>query len=497
MQARIRALVHATLAGEWLGPKGSQLPVATVLFHFSLSALLCGIASDQLSAYGYGVFALSIPLALATLPLLGELAPLLRADPAHEWISAQPVRPAEIRIARVIVIAVMLGVMTLGSASAAAMLAPDEMSIASRLLLIVAALCQTLAVAAALLWIQAALGERAEILLVLLQTVLFCGLILGTVFGLSWVHELAGWSGPQESALPYPPTWFASWLLPWDALAGARRELWISLGAVLFGVGTLAIAPFPPPPRARSTRTPLSTLLTPFRRLAQRFWVRRDERGVFDFVYDALPSERDFVMRTYPLVAIPVAFLLLGAGADDPQGEGLLAILLFAPATYLPILLAHVPATSTPNARWILDTAPLCPSAEREGALKAIAVRFLLPLGMALALVTCTQGGVAFTLRLALPAAVATVIALRVLWPLCVERPPLSTPASDLGTAWKNDFTGILFALAAATTIGAIATWRLVKTPEMGIGIAVVGVLIELARTRFTTGRASDQVEAS
>jgi len=484
MQARIRALVHATLAGEWFGPKGSQLPVATVLFHFSLSALLCGVASGHLTAYGYGVFALSVPLALATLPLLGELAPLLRGDPAHEWISAQPVRPAEVRIARVIVIAVMLGMMTLGSATAAALLAPDDMTIISRLLLIVAALCQSLCVAAALLWVQAALGERAEILLVLLQTLLFCALIVGTVFGLSWVHELAQWTAPREALVPYPPTWFASWLLPWDALTGARRELWVSLAAVLFGLATLAIAPFPPPPRAQRTRTPLSTLLEPFRRLALRFWVRREERGVFDLVYAALPAERDFVMRTYPLVAIPVAFLLLGARAGDPKGEGLLAILLFAPATYLPILLAHVPATSTPAARWIVDTSPISPTAEREGALKAVAIRFLLPLGLALALVTWTQGGLAFTLRLALPAAVATIVALRALWPLCVDRPPLSTPAADLGTAWKNEFTGILFALAAATTIAAIATWRLVKTPEVGIGIVALAVLIEWLRMR-------------
>jgi len=87
MGHRILSIVRAHLAGEWFGKGGVNLPIAPLFFHACPALVLCAIARSELSLFGYGVFALSIPLALTTLPLLGELGPLLRADAAAEWIA--------------------------------------------------------------------------------------------------------------------------------------------------------------------------------------------------------------------------------------------------------------------------------------------------------------------------------------------------------------------------------------------------------------------------
>ena len=85
--------------------------------------------ADHLPAYGYAVFALSIPLALTSIPLLGELGPLLRADPAQEWIAAQPVRPIELRASRVLCICILVGSLALASLLPAALIADDALSL--------------------------------------------------------------------------------------------------------------------------------------------------------------------------------------------------------------------------------------------------------------------------------------------------------------------------------------------------------------------------------
>ncbi|TDJ67783.1 MAG: hypothetical protein E2O39_14190 [Planctomycetota bacterium] len=483
MGHRILSIVRAHLAGEWFGKGGVNLPIAPFFFHAFPALVLCGIARSELSLFGYAVFALSIPLALTTLPLLGELGPLLRADPAAEWIGAQPVRPFELRAARVFTLAILLGGLALGSLIPAAALAPASFDLTARVLLVLAGLAQTAFVAALLLWIQALLGGRAEAALVAVQTVLLCAVILGAVLGLQTLPRLAQLAGPSEALALYPPAWFATILLPAPIAVGGGA-FWAAVGAIAVSALTFALAPFPPAPLASRARSPIAVLLYPFRRLATALWVRRDERASFDFVYDALPLERDFVIRTYPLIAVPLAFLLLGATAETARGEGLFAVLLFTPATYLPILIAHVPATATPEARWLIDTSPVSERAERGGALKAVAVRFLLPLYILLTLLTALLGGTALAMRLALPGAVAAFVVLRYTWGQCTDAPPLSRAPKELGTAWNERWTTMLFALAIVMTGLAIATWQLVESPAVGVGIAALVVGIEVAAAR-------------
>jgi len=474
MWKRLSALVRAQLAGQWYGERAEFLPIAPLVVQGFLASVLCWVAGD-LPAYGYGIVALSIPLALTTLPLLGELGPLLRADPAAEWVGSLPVRPFELRAARVAILAMLLGSLALASLLPAAFLAPESMELGARILLVAGGLVQTALVAALLLWVQALFGARAESVLVLVQTLLFCGVVVGAVVGLRFLPQLAQLDTLGGSLLFYPPAWFASFSLP-DAGPG---PLLAGIAAALALV-TFALAPFPPAASARRANSALVRLLEPFRRLATLFWLRPEERGPFDLVYDALPAERDFVVRTYPLVAVPLAFVLLGSQDGSLKAESLLAILLFTPAMYLPVLLVHVPATATPRARWLVDTAPLSEAAERSGALKAIAVRFLLPLYIGLALVAWAQADLGLALRLGLPGAVAGLIVLRITWRICVTQPPLSTGIHDLALGMGGPLTSTLLTVAVAMMLLSIAVWHFVQSPLLAAGIAGLAIAAEL-----------------
>ena len=493
-RSRVLTVARAWLGGEWMGESGTRLPFGAVLIHASIAAALCLAVRTELGVFAYGVVALSIPMALTTLPLLGELAPLLRADPAEEWIAAQPVRPPELRAARILCIAVLLGGLALSSLLPAALCAPAAMSWGERLILILVGLAQTMSVAAALLWVQALFGNRAESALVLVQTALLCALLIGTILGLRNLPVLAAIDAPTGALLFYPPAVFAVFLVdsPFRAVpVAATAALALTTAAAL----TLALAPFPPPLRARRTGSALSVLLSPLRALATRLWVRKTERASFDFIYDALPAERDFVMRAYPLLAIPLAFLLLGSDADATRTEGLLALLMFTPAIYLSVLLVHVPATATPEARWLLDTAPLDPDAEREGAIKAIAVRFLTPLFVLLIAACIARGSLDLALRIAPAAIVAGMVTLRIAWRSSVTAAPLSLKVQDLPAAYADGFSGPFMALAIGHTLLAILCWRLIQTPWQGFLVLAAGVSFELLLSR--AARPSRETPAS
>jgi hypothetical protein len=289
---------------------------------------------------------------------------------------------------------------------------------------------------------------------------------------------IAALQAPEGLLAWYPPAAFAAFTLE-SAFSAAPTAVFSALLVTAAAALTFALAPFPPPLRARPTGSALSVLLSPLRALATRFWVCREERGSFDFVYDALPAERDFVMRAYPLLAVPLAFLILGGENTDMRSEGLLALLMFTPAIYLPVLLVHVPATATPEARWLLDTAPLKPEVEREGTIKAIAVRFLAPLYVLLCLACVARGSLDLALRIAPPAIIAGLLTLRIGWRTSVAAPPLSLGVADLPSAFGEGFSGSFLTMAIGHTLISILCWRLIETPVQGLGVLVMGVLLE------------------
>jgi hypothetical protein len=422
---RVRILLGARLGAR---REGAGLPIAALLMQAFVAATLCGLVRGALPPFAYALFALCVHAALVAIPLLGELGDLLVRDEADDWVRALPVTAADVKLARLAHLFLALVVLSLGSLVPAAALGVG-LGALERLWIVVGGLGQALVLAAMLLLLLVTLGRRAQALLVLVQTALFVGVIVGGTVGLRHAGELARLEAPGAALALLPPAWFAAPLarapgLAWSVAAPA---------AAFLALLVLLTLPAPARPKARAGSPFLGRLLFPVRRLAARTWVRRDERAVFELVFDALPKEREFVLRTYPLLGVPLAFLLVGAqGEQAAEGAGLLTLLLFTPGAYLPILLAHVPSSASHAARWLLDSAPVAPAAVRNGTLKALAVRFLLPLYLLLALLCWSLAGAGFALRLAPPAFLVALLVLRRLQATAVHAPPLSIPPDEV-----------------------------------------------------------------
>ena len=463
---RVLAVFRAGFQAQW---GSGAWPVAPLVMHGSVAAVLCGLVSNELPPFAYALYALSVSAALIALPLLGDFGALLRRDSAAEWIRAQPVRRLELGLARVLLLATLVCALVLAALIPAALFAPGSPTLAGRAAFIGVGLAQAACVSAVLFGLQSVLSERAEGVLVALQTLLVAGVIVGVIAGLRWVPHLMGLEAPSEALFYYPPAWFAAW---WTGTGTSLAWRVLAPLAVLAAVAILIFAPPPPAQTTRRRGGVLALLLRPARALATRAWVRRGpERGCFDLVYDMLPLEREFVLRSYPMIGIPLAFLLVGArGQSGLERDGLLSVLLFTPATYLPILIIYSQATASHRARWLLDTAPAAAQVLERGAIKALAVRFLLPLYVALGALTAVLGGIDLMLRLAVPGALVSLLVMRVLYPMLVPEPPLSVAPENVRT--DMDWTGILMGLALGLTVLAILAVRFIETPLMGLSIA-------------------------
>lgn len=478
MLARILILLRARLAA-YTGL--ARAPVAALLLQALLAGLLCGLARGELGPFAYALVSTSLCGLLVAIPLSGELARLLVVDEAEEWIHAQPVRPREVHLARLLHLLLALVVLALGSLVPAAALAPTGTGALGRAWIVAAGLEQALALAAVVLLVQSALRGRAQGLLVFAQTALFVGVLLAAALGARLMPALRHVDGPADLPLAHlmPPVWFAAPLAP-DASPGlALLGPALALGAALL----LAFLPAPRVAAPRRGAPLLSRLLAPARALAARAWVRREERATFELVYDALPRESGFVLRAYPLVAMPLAFLALGLREADPAAlEGLCSLLCFTTAAYLPLVSAHVPASDSAAARWILETAPVTARAIDEGALKALAVRVVLPLYALLALLCASLAGPWLALRVALPAALVALVVLRATWSTCVRDRPLSVLPEDLKI--DLDWLGLLGGLALGLTLVSVAVVRMVQTPLALALLCAVLLAFELVGSR-------------
>ena len=473
MTHRTLILTRALLAGIFGGEGRTAL--VPLVFLATLSGLVAALVRAELPPFGITLVGLSLALALGALPLLGELAPLLRADPAAEWVGALPLRPRELRAARTLALGWVSGGIALATVAPFAVLARD-LGLLERGALLGLAVVQAWAAAAVLLWLQRLLGERGEGLLTALQAALLVGVLVGLVAGLRHLPRLATLSGPNEALLALPSAWFAAVFAP----AGGARTAGCALVALagLLALATAALAPFPPAPRARPTRSALGWLLAPVRNLTERFFVRAEERASFHLVYAALPAERDFALRTWPLVLLPLAFLFLGADPETNEGRGLWVLLVFAPVAYLPFVLMHVPVSATPAARWIVDTAPLAREAELAGTRKALAVRFLLPLHAALGAVAAGFVDMEFALTLSPVAMAAGLVALRLLYRGSVA-PPLGTAPDALGGAYGDGLAGSVLTVGMLASGLGLAAWRLLPGPGAAFGLLALVLLAE------------------
>ena len=482
MARRVLALYRARLGAQFRG----GFPWAALLAQGSFCGVLCLLARDIVGPWGYAWFALSLAAGLVLLGLLGEFGGALRRDPAGDWSEALPATRADRLCARFLLVATLLSYLSCAALVPATLFAPAELGVAARASLGLAIVAQSIGLAAGLLALAALLGERAEGLLVLLQTFAVAVAAATTFASLRLLGHVRrvelGELPAGDALLAWPSTHVASSIVaPPEGVPPAAW--WFPLALALVGALTLALVPPAPEPRGRRSRTPLARLLAPFRAAASRWWVRDDERASFHLVHDALPLERDFVLRTYPMVGLPLAFFLAGAKGDAGGREGLLAVLLFTPALYLPVLLAHVPATASPRARWILETAPLPSTAIVGGAIKALAVRFLLPLYLVLGGLAAALAGPEFALRLAPAGLVVTLIVMRFLYPHIATGLPLSVAADQVEV--RHDWMGALATLAFLLVILAtLAFAYLASTPPRAAGFLALLLLFEWQTAR-------------
>ncbi len=477
MWNRIALLLRARIAAQ---PEGANVPIAALFMTGSVSAFLFGAVRDALGQLPYSFLALTVMSALVALPLIGEFGAMLVHDETGDWVRALPVSPFELRAARALHVVVSAIVLASAPLVVAALLAPSSMALAPRVELVVGGLGLAITLAALSIWIEASLAGRADDLLVGAQTALFAVVMIGVVVGLRFVPELSTWTeAPRGIWLAFPPRWFAA---PF-----AARSTSLDIVAALCIALCASALVFAAPP-ARGTRPStrrglLSSLLAPLCAVARRTWIRRDERASFELVFAALPREREFVLRTYPLIGVPIAFLALGMRDETSQSrEALSALLLLAPIAYLPILVAHTAVSRSHLARWIQDTAPIERAAITNGALKAVVLRFVVPLYAVLFAIGVAQGRSELALRLAPIAFATAIVVVRIVWPMCVADLPLSIPPENVAVLgnWGN----LLLTLGVASAVLAVVAELYVTNFVIALVVLAALIALELALDR-------------
>jgi hypothetical protein len=171
---------------------------------------------------------------------------------------------------------------------------------------------------------------------------------------------------------------------------------------------------------------------------------------------------------------VPLGFLVL-----DP---GMLPLLVFTPGAWLPILLSHVPASASHGARWLLDTAPTAAAAIANGALKAVAVRFVLPLYLLLLLFCASMAGIAFALMLVPSGFLVSLLVLRATWGRCVADKPMSTAPDNLRV--EPNLLGLVMTLAFLLSAVSIAAMFLLTTALAAVVAAALLVGVEAVADR-------------
>ena len=183
------------------------------------------------------------------------------------------------------------------------------------------------------------------------------------------------------------------------------------------------------------------------------------------------------------MIGLPLAFLLVGArGEEGGEVQALLSLLLFTPGVYLPILLAHVPVSASHRARWILDGAPLTRAQIDNAALKAVAVRFLVPLYIVLGALTWKFCGAAFALRMVPVAYLATLTVVRQIYGgFGIEKPLSVAPEAIVAEqSWFN----AMMVIALILTIVAVFAVKLLASPLVCIGTIAALLAMEWSQDR-------------
>jgi hypothetical protein len=119
-----------------------------------------------------------------------------------------------------------------------------------------------------------------------------------------------------------------------------------------------------------------------FRRLGRVLTLPGPERAGFDMFLSVARHDRLFRMRVYPMLVIPLVFILIFTVTGGQAGERIpLAVAAaFLPAIYSFIILVQTRYSESPKAAWIFSTAPVEQlGLFASGVVRALCLCFLLP----------------------------------------------------------------------------------------------------------------------
>ncbi len=480
---RIRALARVHARAWSSGGHALAGGAAQALFALALGALV----SDRLGPLPFFLFTGSVAWGLMSAALAGDVGYRLRHDQGSDWSAALPATAFERRAGRALALFGWVLFQTLVTLGPAALLV-EGLGPLERGLWMLLGLLSNLTFSAALFALQTLLLARLPGLWIALQSALIAGLLAGAVLFLPRAVQLAEFERWADLAstpwVAWPVAWFAAPLAP-DA--GALQGL---LALLCAGGATALWLALPPGTAAtRHRRGLLDVLVAPLAARVRRTWVAPAERAGFDLVLRALPAEREVALRALPLLGVPLAFLWFGdtAGggvgrAAQEQREGLLALILFTPAVYLPVLMAYITASASDRARWLLDLAPLPAEALHGGAFKAVVVRYVVPLYALLVPLAFSQTDAAFVLRIAPLAFAVTVLACRALYSSSVSDWPLSRPPADVEAPMQ--LGGTLLGLGVGLAVLAVVVVTRVPTSGALAATALLVVLEGLNEAR-------------
>lgn len=469
--------------------RASTSLLATGATHALVTGVLAGVLAGEVGGFVYATFVFTLIGLLVTMPFFGELGFPMRGEGEGDWLHALPATGLERRVAQLVVVMTLLIALTAPSLAVAAWLAPGAetggFGGAGQLALVLAGSGFAAAWIGGLNVAQSLLVGSLPGLWRLLQALIGAVSIGGILLSVPWFAGL-GQAGPSDLAglaRAWPATWFAAGL---PSLAAALGGL--VLGWFVFFAAALL------PRRADRASVGASRAegwIEPFARVAERVWVRPTERGAFRFVLEALPKEREFALRVFPLLGLPLAFVWVAlTRPPGPEKNGLLALILFTPGFYLPVLASQTCASASAAARWLLECHPTPRGAVENGWFKAVVVRYVLPLHLALGLVAWQQAGWNFAISLALPATLVSILALRGLWGHTVVDLPLSRKPAEVGA--PLDLGGPLMGAGVGLALVAALASQVIVTPVAGLGAALGLSLLEaFADYRWRSGYVS------
>jgi len=141
-----------------------------------------------------------------------------------------------------------------------------------------------------------------------------------------------------------------------------------------------------------------------------------------------------------------------------------------------------VPVSASHEARWLHESAPIDEREVAAGTIKAVAVRFLLPLYVGLVAVAVLLDHAGIALRLALPGFLTSLVVMRLVYATCVTDRPLSTSPAEVRT--NPDWIGPLAGIGIVLALLALLAHRLLTGVPGTLGLIAGLVAIDLVAAR-------------